>query len=171
MKVALWTTAALALVGATSDNLLAQAKKGDKSSLKGFPDLVAALKASPGCLGVETASTSTGKQVIFAWFEDKKAVVKWYYSEVHQQAMKQFTSGVEGPKPLKDVADDTGPIMVIASVTIAKEGKFKQVSLPISQIAIELYQPLPGGAHLGGRFAPKSVKVPQLRDYTPKEKE
>jgi hypothetical protein len=35
-----------------------------------FPDLVGPLKATPGCLGVETARTASGKMVIFAWFED-----------------------------------------------------------------------------------------------------
>src|SRR5262245_28351929 len=54
----------------------------------GFPDLVAALKATPGCLGVETARTSSGKQVIFAWFENKKAVLAWYYSDTHQAVKK-----------------------------------------------------------------------------------
>ena len=43
----------------------------------GGPDLVGALKAVPGCLGVETARTATGKQVIFAWFENKKALLDW----------------------------------------------------------------------------------------------
>src|SRR5262245_51088535 len=37
-----------------------------------FGDLGGALKATPGCLGVESARTSSGKQVIFAWFENKK---------------------------------------------------------------------------------------------------
>lgn len=147
----------------------AQEKK--KSSLEALPDLVGALKASPGCLGVDTARTSSGKQVIFAWFEDKKAVLKWYYSEVHQQVMKQFAPADGYPKPLRDVADDTGPIMVVASITPAKEGKFKDLKLPVSQIAIELYQPLPGGAALGGRFAPAKMKVKGFRDYTPKENE
>jgi hypothetical protein len=36
------------------------------------------------------------------------------------------------------------------------------VQLPVSQIAIELYAPLPGGLAAGGRFAPSSVKVPGL---------
>jgi hypothetical protein len=35
-------------------------------------------------LGIETAKTEGGKQVIFAWFEDKKAARKWYYSNTHQ---------------------------------------------------------------------------------------
>src|SRR5439155_21909338 len=50
-------------------------------------DLVGALKASPGCLGVETARTASGKQVIFAWFENKKAVLTWYYSDTHVALM------------------------------------------------------------------------------------
>jgi hypothetical protein len=149
----------------------AQQKGEQKKGQPDLPDLVAALKASPGCLGVDTAATTSGKQVIFAWFEDKKAVLKWYYGDVHKQVMKQLAPGITNPNPLKEVAEESGPIMVVASVTLAKEGKFKQVKLPITQIAIELYQPLPGGAYLGGRFAPASVKVPHLRDYTPKEKE
>jgi len=35
----------------------------------------------------------------------------------------------------------------------------------VSQIAIELYRPLPGGAEAGGRFAPDAVKVEGLTDY------
>ena len=135
---------------------------------KGLPDLIAGLKATPGCLGVETAQTGSGKQVIFAWFEDKKAALKWFHSDVHQELMKKFFPDHESRKPLRDVPDDSGPIMTIASLTFAKEPKFKETSLPISQIAIELYQPLSGGVFLGGRFAPKNLKVPKMRDYSPK---
>ena len=48
-----------------------------KAPGKGLPDLVGALKGTKGCLGVETAKTSSGKNVIFAWFEDKQAVLRW----------------------------------------------------------------------------------------------
>ena len=41
--------------------------------------------------------------------------------------------------------------------------------MPISQIAIELYQPLTGGLFLGSRFAPESVKVAKMKDFTPKK--
>jgi hypothetical protein len=137
----------------------------------GFPDLVGALKKSPGCLGVETAQTLSGKSVIFAWFEDKKAVVKWYYGDTHRGIMKKFFPDESPPRPLKHVADDSGPILVIASLTMASKPKFKEMPIPISQIAIELYQPLPGGAALGGRFAPSTVKVPHMKEaYTPQEK-
>jgi hypothetical protein len=38
------------------------------------------------------------------------------------------------------------------------------VKLPVSQIAIELYAPLPAGLAAGGRFAPSTVKVKGLVD-------
>ena len=137
---------------------------------KGFPDLVAALKATPGCLGVETAKTGSGKQVIFAWFEDKKAVLKWYHSDTHRRVMKQFFPGRDYRKPLQEVPEDGGPILAIASITFAEKPRFKETPLPISQISIELYRPVSGGISLGGRFAPEGLKVPKMRDYTPKEK-
>ena len=132
--------------------------------------MIPALKSTPGCLVVETARTSSGKNVIFAWFENRRAVLKWYYSDAHQEAMKSFFPDIEPRKPLQEVPGESGPIMVIASITMAKQSQFKETQAPISQIAIELYQPLSGGAALGGRFAPSAVKVPNLRDYTPKGK-
>ena len=131
----------------------------------GFPDLVGALKSTPGCVGVEVARTGSGKQVIFAWFEDKKAALNWYYSDTHQAAMKQFFPQSQGSQrtPMKDVPD-VGPVMAIASITMADKAPGDVTSLPISQIAIELYSPLPGGLALGGRFAPAAIKVPGLRE-------
>jgi len=133
----------------------------------GFPDLVGALKSTPGCVGVEVARTGSGKQVIFAWFEDKKAALNWYYSETHQTAMKQFFPQSQQPSkriPMKDVPDDGGPVLAIASLTLADKAPGDVTTLPISQIAIELYRPLPGGIALGGRFAPAAIKVPGLRE-------
>jgi hypothetical protein len=129
---------------------------------QGFPDLVKGLKSTPGCLGVETAQTSSGKQVLFAWFENKKAALAWYYSEMHQGAMKTFFPGSGSGTPMKDVKDDGKPILTIASFTPAKKGQAG--GQPFSQIAIELYTPAPGGIALGGRFAPASLKVQGLRD-------
>jgi quinol monooxygenase YgiN len=131
---------------------------------KGFPDLVAALKASPGCLGVETARTASGKSVIFAWFEDKKAALAWYYSDTHQQVMKRFLPDAKsGRKPLADVPEDSGPIMAVASLT-PNDKPTKDNPAPFKQIAIELYQPLGGGLAIGGRFAPEKMKVPPLKN-------
>src|SRR5262245_43695225 len=134
-----------------------------KDVVKAIPDLVGALKKSPGCLGVETAKTSSGKAVIFAWFEDKKAALTFFKSDVHQEAMKQFLPDAKsGRKPLADVADDSGPIMVVASVT-PKEPT-KDDPTPFKQIAIEIYQPLGDGLAIGGKFAPEKMKVPPRKD-------
>ena len=140
---------------------LAQRPQGQSPA---FPDLVGVLKAAPGCLGVETARTATGKQVIFAWFENKKALLDWYYSPVHQQLMSQFFPAAPARTPMPDVPDNGQPILAIASLTMADHQVSGITSLPISQIAIELYQPLPGGVALGGRFAPTAMKVPGLTD-------
>lgn len=136
---------------------------------KGFPNLVKDLKATPGCLGVEVARTESGKQVIFAWFENKKAVLEWVEGDAHQKLMSYGFPGQTFEKPLKDIPEDSGPILAIASITYAEKPKFKESTLPISQIAIELYQPMKGGVALGGTFAPAKLKVPGLRDYTGKK--
>ena len=131
----------------------------------GLPDLIGMLKATPGVLGVDAARTMSGKQVIFAWFENKKAALNWYYSEGHQKLVKTFASGGHpGRTPLADVPDDGSPILAIASLTLNDKPQVSGVQLPVSQIAIELYAPLPGGLAAGGRFAPSTVKVKGLME-------
>jgi len=150
----------------------APAQDQPKPQQGNLPDLVAGLKATPGCLGVETARTSSGKNVIFAWFEDKKAAMRWYTSEMHLQVMRMVSPLPENrPAPLAGVANDSGPILAIASITPSEKAAVKGMPFSISQIAIELYQPLPGGAFVGGRFAPQSLKVTGMRDLTPPDSE
>ncbi|HSI73230.1 MAG TPA: antibiotic biosynthesis monooxygenase [Fimbriimonas sp.] len=147
-------------VGLSVNNASAQQKP---QSTRDFPDLVGGLKASPGCLGVEVVTAKGGKQaVIMAWFKNKKAVEDWYYSPMHTGAMSKFFPGqASGHKPLELVKDPNIPIMVIASVTPSEKPAEGQ-SLAVSQIAIELYTPLPGGAALGSTFAPESLNTPGL---------
>jgi hypothetical protein len=126
-------------------------------------DMVAALKNTPGCLGVEASTTADGKQVLFAWFENKQALLGWVHGDAHRSLMQTFTPGVSsGRTPLAAVPDDSGPILAIASLTPAPQEQVSAVKLSISQIAIELYAPLPGGLAVGGRFAPDTVKVRDL---------
>jgi hypothetical protein len=131
----------------------------------GFSNVINALKAAPGCLGVETGQTSSGRQVIFAWFEGKKALVEWYHSDVHQRAMKSvFPDTTFDREPLPDMPEDIGTILAIVSVKFAEataEGR-----RAISSIGIELYGPLPGGVAVGGRFAPEVVKIQGLREIS-----
>jgi hypothetical protein len=129
-------------------------------------DLPTLLEAIPGVLGVELARTASGKQVIFAWFENKEAALAWYHSDAHQQLVKMGGGGAGRPAgPMADVPDDGRPIMAIASITLpaGQQGPPAPGSLPaVPQIAIDLYAPLPGGLAAGGRFAPAGVKVPGL---------
>src|SRR5216683_2525380 len=158
--------ASILVLGLTITGKIALGHPQQKS--QGFPDLVSGLKAVPGCLGVETARTASGKNVIFAWFEDKKAVSSWYYSDMHRGAMRMLLGDRKPDPPLEGVPDDVGPILAIASITMSEKPQYEGVSMPISQISIELYKPVTGGIFLGSRFAPASLKVPGMKDYTPK---
>lgn len=132
---------------------------------QGFPDLVAGLKDVEGVLGVEAARTSSGKNVIFAWFEDKAAATRWYYSDMHRGVMEGFANmAPEAMEPMADVPDDV-PVLCIASVTPATKDNPGQQGAPFSQISIELYTTLPGGIALGGSFSPASLKVKGLERY------
>ena len=131
----------------------------------GFASVVNAARAWPGCLGVETGQTSSGKRVIFAWFESKKALVAWYHSEVHQKAMKTaFPTQTFDREPLPDTPEDSGPILAIVSLKLLDTPGPGAPSMPIATIGIELYTPLPGGVAVGGRFAPDAIKVRGLRE-------
>lgn len=132
-------------------------RQGGPDLGQAFPNLVEELKKIDGCLGVEQARTQSGKAVIFAWFEDKAAAMRWYESDYHQTMMGQFFPDLKSDGAMKDVPDDCGPVLAIASLTPATDAKVGQ--LPISQIAIELYTPLQGGLDIGGTFAPESVKA------------
>ena len=132
----------------------------------GQPDfgqmLVAGLEATEGCAGVETASLGSGKAVIIAWFENKAAAERWYYSETHKRVMGMVGGDMER-KPMQHVADDI-PIMVMAAITPSRGGPGINGSpIPISQISIEMYTPLPGGAMVNGRLTPMSIDIPHMR--------
>src|SRR5262245_21346048 len=129
----------------------------------GFPRVVDALRKAPGCLGVDTGQTASGRQVIFAWFEGKKALVDWYHREPHQRAMKTIPNADVDRQPLPDLPDDTGPILAIVSVKFSGAA---DAAPRMSSIGIELYGPLPGGIAVGGRFAPDAIKVRGLREFT-----
>jgi hypothetical protein len=127
-----------------------------------FPGLIEALKASPGCLGVETARTHSGKAVVFVWFADKKAATAWYNSDTHRKFMREFFPDRPPSRaPMAGVPDE-GPLMMVASVT-PNPRPTKDNPSPFKQIAIEIYQPVTGGIAIGGRFAPREM-VPPKKD-------
>lgn len=131
--------------------------------------LVGGLKATPGCLGVDTAKFQSGKNTIFAWFENREAVLRWHDSETHKAAMGMFFPSRKSERtPLEGVPQDyTGPIMAIAAITFASaEEQQKNGGRPFTQISIELYAPLKGGLAINGTLAPESMKIPGGKDLT-----
>ena len=133
-----------------------------------FGNLAKAVESSPGCLGVERVQAASGKMALFAWFENKKAAVTFYNSMVHQSLMKMMPQR-SGRAPLEGVKDPNAPILCIASLTPAAKPD-PQTKMAVSQIAIELYTPVPGGFAYGGRFAPSAVKVKGLSEAGPEKK-
>ena len=93
-----------------------------QTAQKGTPDLIGALKSTPGVLGVEVGQMISGKQVIFAWFENKKAVLTWYYSDTHRSLQKAFAPGSPDRTPMADVPDDGSPVLAIASLGLVPIG-------------------------------------------------
>ncbi len=150
------------MAGQAGSQATAEATGQNRPAAGGLPDLVGALKATPGCLGVDTARTSSGKQVVFAWFENKQAVMNWYYSDTHQSVKNMFSPGTAGRTPMSDLPDDGNPVLAIASLTPSSAPGTGDMPFAVSQIAIELYRPLPGGLAAGGRFAPATMKVPGM---------
>ena len=53
--------------------------------------------------------------------------------------------------------------MAVASLT-PNDKPTKENPSPFKQIAIELYQPLPGGLAIGGRFSPEKMTVPLRKE-------
>ncbi len=158
-EIGLGTLLAILVFGPT---LMVSGQSRTAPPTAGFPDLVGALRNTPGCIGVETAQTASGKQVIFAWFENKKAVLNWYYSDVHRSAVKMFAPGAPARTPMADIPDDGNPVLAIASLTLVNAPPTAAMPLPVSQISIELYRPLPGGLSAGGTFAPAGLNVPGM---------
>lgn len=130
--------------------------------------LVGGLQATPGCLGVDTAKFSSGKNTIFAWFENREAVLNWYYSEPHKAAMGMFFPGGKSDrKPLEGIPEEyTGPILAIAAITFAGPEEQQKTGRPFSQISIELYAPLKGGLAINGTLAPAAMRVAGGVDLT-----
>jgi len=157
-------TAAMLSLAIATPAIFAANGPAPQTARAGAPDLIGMLKATPGVLGVDAGQMMSGKQVIFAWFENKKALLAWYYSDAHAAVMMQFTGQKPGARtPLANVPDDGRPILAMASVTLAGPPPTSAADLSsVPQIAIELYAPLPGGLATGGRFAPSSVQVPGM---------
>lgn len=124
--------------------------------------LIDGLESTEGCLGVESARYTSGKLGIIAWFESVDAAERWYYSETHKRFMAMAGSNAEAREPMQHIHDRATPVMVMASITMGGEGP-KIGMMPISQISIEMYTPLPGGAAINGRLSPETFPIDHFR--------
>jgi len=128
--------------------------------------LIGGLKKVDGCLQVKTCRWEDGKQSIVAWFENKEAAENWYYSATHQAMMGgKVDDSLEKREPMQHIENVDQPMMVIATLTPAAKPELPGFKIPISQISIELFAALPGGAYVGGRVSPETFKVPHMRNY------
>lgn len=137
----------------------------------GQPDfgqvLRAALPKSDGCIGVDAAQTMSRKNTIIAWFKDVDSVKTWYHDEVHRRFIQMSGADPDDHEPLKHVKDYKGPVMVLATITMTSpDKKIPGIPMPVSQISVELFRPLPGGAHINGRLSPKAFKVPHMKSLS-----
>ncbi len=145
-----------------------------RNAQPGGPDigkaLIEGLLQTPGCLGADAAQFKSGKNAIFAWFKDKAAAEAWYYSPMHKSLMKSVGATVV-PKPMEHIEEGTGPILIIAAITPSAEQKVPGFPAPISQISIELFAPLPGGAYVNGRLSPDAFEVPHMKNLSEEAEE
>ena len=123
--------------------------------------LIRGLESTEGCLGTDAAKFKSGKAVIVAWFKDKAAAVRWYNHPTHKMMMMGMGTKPEDFVPLEHVKDPETPVMVMASISVGGEDAIPGM-MGISQIAIEMYTPLPGGAMVRGRLAPKDFPIPEF---------
>jgi hypothetical protein len=160
-------TASLAVAACLALSAPAPAQQPPLPGQPGFGELlIQAARQSPGCLGIETGRTTNGTLVVFAWFENKKALVDWYKSDFHQWAMMAaFPNQTFNREPVPDMPENSGQILALVTLKPAGARPTAAAPVPIEKIGIEFYTPLPDGVAVGGRFAPNAVRVPGLREF------
>ncbi|TVQ60182.1 MAG: hypothetical protein EA378_12330 [Phycisphaerales bacterium] len=163
-----------ATVGSSAFHALAgseaAAQPADQRQMQqgGQPDigamLVDTLRSVEGCLGAEAAQFQNGKIAIIGWFENKAAAERWYNHPMHRRLMGALPqdADAEPRQPMQHIEDPDQPIMVIAAITFDPQNPRIPGPMPLSQISIELYAPLPGGAMINGRLAPEAFKVEHM---------
>jgi hypothetical protein len=130
--------------------------------------IMAGLRKAPGCMGADLGQLQSGKFVIFAWFESKKALMDWYHSTEHQKVASTVWPERDTTRvPLAEIPDDVGPVMAVAAASPIPAAELKPGQPPSMRLGIEIYKPLPGGIRFsGGSFAPTGFK-PGLREIDP----
>ena len=137
----------------------APAPQGGAMDLGGM--LLSGLRATPGCLGADAAQTASGRNVIIGWFEDKAAAMRWYEHPMHRRMMAGMSPDRQEP-PMAHVPEGI-PLMIMATITPSDRPQIEGFPAPISQVSIDLFTPVPGGASINGRLSPADFPVPHMR--------
>jgi heme-degrading monooxygenase HmoA len=134
------------------------------------------IAAIEGVHGVTSARTHDGVELIFAWFENRQAVLRWFRSDYHRQILREARRPEDGIAA-DGFGDDVGPILVVATASYAGQPLGPEASMfddPAGRMptsfSIEYYTPLPGGAYRRRPFAPMAVAghIEGIRDITPR---
>ena len=117
--------------------------------------------------------------MIFAWFEDKAAAMRWYDHPTHRRM--RGASRLEGRDGVGGVAEVGGvggepmaaledgvPVMAVACIVFDGPAAVPESPIPFSAISIELFTPVPGGLRLNGGFSPDGF-VPDAPTTRPAE--
>ena len=125
-----------------------------------------------GAYAVKSARVHDGTELIFAWFEDRAAVLRWFEHPYHRKLLRDAGRPEDGVAA-QHFGDDVGPILVLASVAYPAERGSIHASMfddPVagrpSRFSVEYYVPLAGGAYMVEPFAPPGVqeRISGLRD-------
>jgi tetratricopeptide (TPR) repeat protein len=105
------------------------------------------LAKQPGLLAVHRLASldKPGMLVILTWWENKAALNRWFYSDVHQ-GMIHWAYGEQ-----QHAADSRSASAPASGRTMTEAG----------QIAMELFTTLPGGIQYGGGIGPKLPDKPE----------
>lgn len=134
--------------------------------------LIEAIESVEGNLGVKTARSHDGNELILAWFEDREAVLRWFNHSYHRKLLRDAGRPEDGVAA-EHFGNKVGPILVLASVAYNAQPVSLDGSMfddPFgrrpARFAIEYYIPLPGGAYMESPFAPGKAasRVEKMRD-------
>lgn len=122
--------------------------------------LVSAIESVEGNLGVHTARTHDGVELIMSWFENRDAVLRWFHHPYHRQLLRE-AGRTEDNIAAEYFGNHFGPILVIASVAYNDASGSLEGSMfedpdgrRPTRFSVEYYTPVDGGAFFVTPFAP-----------------
>lgn len=123
-----------------------------------LPEVLSIVQKSEGCIGVNSAWTTSGKACLFVWFQDRSSAITWYRSDAHLGVIRRYFPDFRPKTPLEHAPADL-PLLIIASFTPKNNSPLSPEPFPFSQASIEYATPVFGGASFGGTFSPPGLEI------------